>query len=243
MARETQNAKRLLAIHHNQRLYPDFLAIQETVAEGKLGKIFRIRRAFNTFQRRNDWQVLLKYNGGLLSNWGTHLIDQTLHLAGSPPKHIWSRLRQEFNPGDAEDDLKAIIECRNGLVIDLEISYANASRGPSWVVQGNRGSAWIQEKTLFTRYLKGRVSELKVQDGHLVQSRAYGVAGDKLNWREESRAAEPRRPVEGFYDNLYRAIRQGKPVLVSPESALPVYETMARIRRGTAFDTVANEAH
>lgn len=236
MSRAARAAGRLLAIHHNQRLHPDFLALQEIVAGGRLGKIFRIRRVFNSFQRRNDWQVLLKYNGGLLSNWGTHLIDQTLHLAASPPQRIWSALRRAFNPGDAEDDFKAVITCASGVVIDLEISYANAAPGPSWVVQGDRGTAWIQDTRLHIRHLRGKIPALEIQDGHLVKSRAYGVVGDRLPWKDEDRPVEPRRPVEGFYDNLYRAIRQGKPVLVSPESALPVYETIARIRRGTAFD-------
>lgn len=236
MAGAAKKAGRLLAIHHNQRLHPDFLAIKEIITEGTLGRIFRIRRAYTSFQRRNDWQVLLKYNGGILSNWGTHLIDQALSLADSPPSKIWSAMRQEFNPGDAEDDLRAIIECENGVVLDLEVSYVNASKSPSWVVQGSRGTAWIQGKMLHTRILKGKIPTLKVLDGHMAGTRTYGVAGDKLQWAEEKRSAVPLKAHEGYYDNLYRAIRQGKPLLVSPQSALPVYEAMARIRSGSAFD-------
>ena len=242
MARASQKAGRLLAIHHNQRLHPDFLAIQEILARGTLGKIFRIRRAHTSFQRRNDWQVLRKYHGGILSNWGTHLIDQTLHLADSPPERLWSAMRREFNPGDTEDDLRAIIECRNGVVLDLEVSYANAAQGPSWVVQGNRGTAWIQGKTLHTRFLHGKIPPLNVQDGHMAGTRTYGASGDKLNWKTEERPAQPLKPHEGYYDNLYRAIRQGKPLLVGPESALPVYETMARIRAESAFDPTVSPA-
>jgi scyllo-inositol 2-dehydrogenase (NADP+) len=236
MTAVARKARRLLAVHHNQRLYPDFLAIKEVVESGKLGDIFRIRRAYASFQRRNDWQVLMKYNGGILSNWGTHIIDQTLHLANSTPRHVWSTLRREFNPGDAEDDLRALITCENGIVLDLEVSYVNASKGPSWVVQGSRGTAWIQGKSLFIRILQGRIPTLKVLDGHMAGTRTYGAAGDKLVWKEEERPAEPLKPHEGYYDNLYRAIRQGKPLLVGPESALPVYETIARIREGTEFD-------
>lgn len=237
MARTAKKAGRLLAIHHNQRLLPDFLAIKEVIDSGILGRVFRIRRAYTSFQRRNDWQVLLKYNGGLLSNWGTHLIDQTLYLADSPPIRIWSAMRREFNPGDAEDDLRAIIECQSGVVLDLEISYVNAARGPSWIVQGNRGTAWIQGKTLHTRILRGKIPTLKVLDGHMAGTRTYGATGDKLQWKEDERPAEPLKAHEGYYDNLYRAIRQGKPLLVGAESALRVYETMAAMRSGTAFET------
>lgn len=38
------NGFRLLAIHHNQRLYPDFLALCAVIANGTLGESFRIRR-------------------------------------------------------------------------------------------------------------------------------------------------------------------------------------------------------
>lgn len=239
LSEAAREAGRLLSVHHNQRVYPELLAVQEVLADGRLGEVFRIHRCVSSFTRRNDWQVLRKYNGGLVSNWGTHIVDQALYLADSEPESVWGELRQVFNPGDTEDDMKAVIRCRSGVVLDLDVSYVDASRRPSWVVQGSRGTLWIQEDKLYVRWLQGRIPPLAVQDGPYATGATFGVVGgkDALNWKEECRAAIPLRRHEGVYDNLYRAIREGAPLLVSPDSALRTYQTLAKIRRSAASAT------
>ena len=46
------------------------------------------------------------------------------------------------------------------------------------------------------------------------EGKPMGIHLTDKDWKEEERPAEPLKPHEGYYDNLYRAIRQGKPVLV-----------------------------
>ncbi len=236
MQQAAETAGRLLAIHHNQRLYPECLAVKEIIDSGRLGKLLRIQRIVGDFRRRSDWQVLKKYQGGVAANWGVHVIDQSLHLAESPVEKVWGVLGRHFSSGDAEDDLKAMIQCENGVVIDIEVSDVDASHRPQWVVLGDRGSLWIQDKMLYRRTLSGAVKPIEVVDRHLAEGRSYHTPRNgRLRWSNRQRPATPTKRYAGFYDNLYRAIRHQDPLLVPAHSARPVYEVLARIRRGTDF--------
>ncbi|MGD0092205.1 MAG: Gfo/Idh/MocA family oxidoreductase, partial [Planctomycetota bacterium] len=75
---------RILLVRHNRRFDPEFLQAKELIAGGKLGDVFLIRLRQLGYQRRNDWQTLKQYGGGLLFNWGPHLVDCGMRLLGSP---------------------------------------------------------------------------------------------------------------------------------------------------------------
>jgi len=62
----------------------DLARLRELVADGAIGKVFLIRRAVRSFGTRSDWQTERRYGGGYLLNWGPHIIDPPVLLAGSP---------------------------------------------------------------------------------------------------------------------------------------------------------------
>ena len=201
------------------------------------GVVF-IKRTVNGFARRNDWQVLRKYGGGMTGNWGVHLVDQGVQLLGAPVKHVWGSVHHLFNPGDAEDDIKAIIEGKNGVIIDVDMTSVDASVRPSWIVCGTRGTLWIQDGQIHLKYIHAkRLPKLEPIDTHLALGRKYGAQPepDRISWREEVREVKPRKRYESYYDNLYRAVREGAPLLVSPESARDTYDVLDRIKKGSGF--------
>jgi hypothetical protein len=120
-----------------------------------------------------------------------------------------------FDPslfGDAEHDLKAVIECENGILLDLEASYVNASQGPSWVVQGDRGTAWVLEKTLHARYLQGKAAEFRALDGQ----------GPDANSRRGRRQdAVERGGAPGRAAQILRTIPRQSPSIRTPRQTAP----------------------
>ncbi|MEM6854646.1 MAG: hypothetical protein AAF593_09580, partial [Planctomycetota bacterium] len=132
---------------------------------------------------------------------------------------------------------KAIVECENGIVLDFEVSDVDASSAPQWVVLGDRGSLWITSGQMHLRFTTGRWPKLEAMDSHLAAGRIYNTAGQRgaLKWQEETRSAVPLKPVESFYDRLYRTLRQQKPLLISTESLRHVYQTLTQIRKRSGF--------
>ena len=66
----------------------DVVKLKEVIAEGRIGKVFRVYRAQMTFGKRSDWQTLKAYAGGYLNNWGPHIVEQAMCLVGEPIKTV-----------------------------------------------------------------------------------------------------------------------------------------------------------
>lgn len=238
MMHAARQAGKVLTMHHNRRLDPDFLYVREMIESGRLGKVFRIRRCVSNFGRRNDWQVLLKYGGGMIGNWGVHLVDQCLQLLGAPVADVWSDVNHLFNPGDAEDDLIAVIRDQNGLVMEVEMTSVNAAPMHNWVVLGDAGSLWVNGSKAKMKWFEPKqLADIEANDIPQAVGRKYGVVPgpDNIPWQEAEEEARPSAYYPTYYDNLYAAVREGQDLLVTPESARKTYALLDRIRRGTGF--------
>jgi scyllo-inositol 2-dehydrogenase (NADP+) len=237
MVAAARKARRVVTFHHNHRFTDEALLVKEIVQSGKLGRVFRVRRRVAGFNRRNDWQVLRKYGGGMTGNWGVHLVDQCLQLADSPVKSVWGHVEHLFNPGDAEDDIKAVFETEQGMVADIDMTSVDASEQPSWVVLGSCGSLWIQDGKAHMKYYNPRrLKQVTVNDMPYAPGMAFGIypGEDRIPWIEKVMDVKPRKVVS-FYRNLYEAIRHNEALLITPESARRTYDVLARIRRGSGF--------
>lgn len=116
-----------LFLRHNRRFEPSFLKTRQLLDSGMLGTVHYINLKRNVgYCRRNDWMTMSDYYGGLLTNWGPHLIDQALQFLGSPVCDIWADVRRSISIGDSDDTFKVILKGKNGRVADIEVSGANA---------------------------------------------------------------------------------------------------------------------
>ena len=86
-----KDGERRLYIRHNRRFEPKFLQVQSIIDSGILGDVYYVKRSVGSFQYRCDWQTLSQYGGGQLLNWGPHIVDQALRLAGGDSREC-SRL-------------------------------------------------------------------------------------------------------------------------------------------------------
>ncbi len=121
----------------------DLAALREIVARGDIGKIWRIHRAVYSPGKRCDWQTQREFGGGYLLNWGPHLVDQPLRLAGSPVVSVYGELRQIVNPGDAEDNVFVMCKTEAGITTISEYSTA-VDKLPNWVIQGDGGTIFVR---------------------------------------------------------------------------------------------------
>lgn len=82
-----------------------------------LGRItlVKLHRACG-YCRRNDWMTMTEFSGGLLTNWGPHVIDQALQFIGSPVADLWADVRSVISIGDGDDQIKLLLRGENGVV-------------------------------------------------------------------------------------------------------------------------------
>ena len=230
-----ENAGKILTVHQSRRWGEDFLFIQQMLKDERLGHVFFIRSGGYGYRRRNDWQTLRKYGGGLLNNNGVHVVDQCVILMESPIVDVFGDLQQILQPGDTEDHLKVVMRGENGRVIDLELTSACAASLPAWTLMGTRGTLTVTEGTTVMHYVKDDLAPLEAIDRPLAAERKYGVeGGDEIEFEEvELEAKAP--PGPSFYDQLYDAIRNGGPPPVDPATARETIRVMSEARKGTRF--------
>jgi predicted dehydrogenase len=215
---------------HNHRFEPAFEHIQRIIRSGILGAVEQIKMCRHPpFRRRPDWQAILRYGGGQLNNWGSHVIDHALQFIGAPVKDVWSNLKGINTVGDAENHVKIVITGENGIVVDLEISDAVALPGAFCTVYGNRGSLICpDEKQIQLRYIEPgfELPETVASPDSPPLTGGYGNE-EEIPWCEETRTVEPAVNMWDHVEvaiarHLYWALREGVPFPVANADALEV---------------------
>lgn len=180
-----------LFLRFNRRFEPAFNAVREVLGSGILGNVGMVKLYRHTgYVRRFDWQTLVKHGGGMLNNWGPHLVDQALQLLGAPVKDLWCDLQHRVSAGDAEDQVKLLLRGRNGRVADIEISNVVTLAANWYEVWGDRGTLTVPAggKVLKLKYLKpgSQLDPLQAVDGDFPIT-SYKNRRDKLEFVEEER--------------------------------------------------------
>ena len=235
MIAAAMKAKRILTVHQQHRVNPIFLHLGKTLASGIIGDVFQVKCTISGgFSRRNDWQTLKKYGGGVVNNTGTHFLDQALQLAGGGPvAWVKSDMQRRVYPGDAEDHGRVWAKMKNGILVDLEVSGISAMKQPMWWVLGTCGALVCDGQTTQLRYFNPkRLKPRQVIDSHQVSHRSYSV-GEDLHWKEKTVPVKAK--AISFYDRLYASIRERKALLVDPAGIRMMTDVIERAKRGTGF--------
>ena len=235
MAAAGQAGKKLF-VHQNWRFNRLFTHLQEVASSGKIGRVYHIRNYLSSFSRRNDWQTLAKYGGGVLNNTCPHFLDMLLQLSGTPIVDVMGDLQQIASAGDVEDHVKAFLRSENGCTVDMEISSAQnvAQTLPTWILCGTNGTLTCDGKESVIRsYDPEEAGPIEALDS-AARERAYGSTAKELEWKEETVKGEG-PDIGDFYDNVVAVLRRDEAMVVTPESVREVIRVIAEIRKGTKF--------
>jgi len=228
-----------LFLRHNRRLEPTFQHVREIMASGILGKIHLVKLHRHFFQRRKDWQTILDCGGGLLNNWGPHLVDHAIRMVDAPIKDIWSDLQLVSSLGDAEDHIKLLLKGANGRVVDLELSYGSAILMPEYVIYGDRGALTADSSEIKLKYVKpGYKFKVGKAERGTPPFGAVSYNPEPIPWIEETLKVNPSSGLGmgDIYKCLYDAIREGVPFPITIEEGMEIVRVSEHIRKKTAFE-------
>ena len=173
-----------LFLRHNRRFEAPFIKVRELMNSGLIGEVQYIKLYRSVgFCRRNDWMTMTEFYGGLLSNWGPHLIDQALQLLDSPVVDLWADVRRVVSIGDGDDLFKILLKAKNGRLADIEVTGANTMPGREMEIIGSRGTIVYSDGKIKARYIDPSV-ELKDLKPHPENPpKKYGNFDETLYFR------------------------------------------------------------
>lgn len=197
---------------------PDFRKIKELVEAGAIGEVFLIRRHFSSFARRHDWQTESRFGGGYLLNWGAHIVEPVVALAGELPRSVYGVASQVINPGDTEDNFHVTMKFGSGITGIAE--YTQAVDGLPWfMIQGTRG---------------------------MIRSNHEEVVLIQADPDHPGEKEITRYPIEGkmfgdeaeIYADLARSLLHGEPFPVTPDTACRGTRVLDAIRQSWESNAV-----
>lgn len=223
---------RKLMVFQPHRVAPVTRALRAILEQGLLGELFMIRAEWAGYDRRNDWQAFRRHGGGLLNNYGAHMVDMLLYLTRSRMARTSCALRSIATMGDADDVVKITGETESGVILDCCINWASPFGGRSVAVYGDRGAARHGGEIAgweVKHYLPEEAPAVAVQEGMAAEGRRYG-SGAVVPWRTRSYDL-PDADAGLFYRKCYEYFAEDKPPFVPIAESREVMRVLDECRR------------
>lgn len=210
MIQVSKETNRFFTVHQNRRWDEDFLTIKKVLEEKKLGEVFRIEsRVHGSRGIPGDWRQEKEHGGGMVLDWGVHLLDQILLLFPDVCiTEVYADMTYVTNQL-VEDGFTAELRFENGVTAVAEVGTNNFINLPRWYVLGSDGSAVIEDWNLHGKIV--RAVGVDKTDVTPVKT-AAGLTKTMAPRREDSIFTEelPKvtSDIKEFYENVMDVIEQ-----------------------------------
>lgn len=145
MCREATAAGRLLTVHQNRRWDVDYLAIRSLLRTGEIGDAVNIEsRIHGSRGIPSDWRCKAEHGGGMIYDWGVHLIDQILQLIPEKVTHIYCEMTH-ITTMEVDDGFKLLMTFESGKRATVEVGTYNFLPLPRFYMQATDGTAVIDD--------------------------------------------------------------------------------------------------
>lgn len=139
MLEAEKKSSKKLCVHQNRRYDVDFLGIKKVIESGEIGEVLRIEsRIHGSRGIPSDWRCVKKYGGGMILDWGVHLIDQILQLI---PDEICTIncVNTHYTNDEVDDGFRLEIGFSTGKTALIEVGTYNFLAMPRFYMQAKNG--------------------------------------------------------------------------------------------------------
>ncbi len=130
----------LLSVFHNRRWDWDYQTVRRVIAEGLLGKPYLFEQGVTNYRRPGGWRAEAAQSGGILYDWGAHLVDQALQLVPAPVVDVWCSITYGGWGVDIGNYAKLILRFADGTMAEINTGNLVRKSKPRWYVAGERGT-------------------------------------------------------------------------------------------------------
>ena len=141
MIAAAEESGKLFSVHQNRRYDDYFVEMKRIADEGVIGDIISIEsRIHGDHGVPGDWRKTVEAGGGMLYDWGVHMIDQQLWMLGYDVDRVYAHF--DYLTGVPVDDGCFIdIFLKSGKFLHVEICTYNFINMPLMYMRGRTGTA------------------------------------------------------------------------------------------------------
>jgi predicted dehydrogenase len=198
----------VLSTYHNRHWDGCIMEAAERVGSGVIGDVFRVEAHMGGYgQPRDWWRSSKSISGGVLYDWGVHLIEYSLQIIDSEIAEVTGYAKTGFwadkvawKEDTSEDEGFAVVRFKSGAWLTLCITSIDSNP--------KRGQLEITG-TLGTYIMEGGGFEIiKRRDGETTTVKGRNRASE--GWR--------------FYQNIADHLTKGEALVITPEwSRRPIH--------------------
>jgi len=227
----SKKAGKLFTVHQNRRWDRDFNVVKKAIESGLVGKPYTIEsRIMGQNGVMHGWRAYKIAGGGMVFDWGVHMIDQMLWMIKEPVSEVYANLHMVKTP-EVDDYFKAVIRFDSGLSTQIEVGTYNLERLPRWYVCGDGGALVIETIEGKGKITHAKDFEMKWEE-EVVQTEGgptRTMAPRPKETLEEIALPEVQTDWADYYHNILAVLDGKEELIVKPEEARKVLQVMAAI--------------
>ncbi|NJK93312.1 MAG: Gfo/Idh/MocA family oxidoreductase [Blastochloris sp.] len=199
----------VLSTYHNRHWDGWILRAVEQIKKNKvIGDVFRVEAHMGSYHKPGDWwRSSRSISGGILYDWGVHLLEYTLQLVDSEVSEVsgysktgfWGP-QSKWKNDCIEDEGFASIRFKNGTWATLTITHTDSNPKPGFLeITGTKGT-------------------------YLLEHEAYTLIRHEDGVKKSRRDKHYESQCHLFYKNIAAHLTQGTPLIITPEwSRRPIH--------------------
>lgn len=175
-------------VHQQRRYDRDFSSVREVLKKKLVGDVYTVQSSLYGYNgNMHDWHVYKAEGGGMMYDWGVHLLDQILYLIPGKVKTVYAQMRNVINT-EVDDFFKIQLLFESGISAEVELGTYFLSDKSNWFtrhwfVGGNRGSMYADGfdpvgKIVTTKHLLENVKDKTLGDEG--PTRSFGTPEEGL---------------------------------------------------------------
>ena len=127
----------------NRRWDEDYRIVKKIYDEKLVGEVFNIEcRVLGSRGIPGDWRGEKEFGGGMMLDWGVHLLDRLLAMVDEKVRYVFCSLTNVTNDR-VDDGFKMHLTFESGLTAVMEVGTCHFANLPLWYVAGKDGTAVI----------------------------------------------------------------------------------------------------
>lgn len=235
MTAAARESGKLFTVHQNRRWDVDFLAIREIVRSGRIGEPINIEsRIHGSRGIPSDWRCRLQYGGGMILDWGVHLIDQILQIVPDKVAKVYCETTH-ITTDEVDDGFKLLLTFEGGVRALIEVGTYNFLPLPRFYLQAKKGTviitdwrqnahvaycrAWNEADVLPVQTAAGITKTMAPRDA---------ITLEEYDWEK------PVSDVHDFYRNLSAALDGKAGIIVTLSEVRRVLRVMEEAFRSSS---------
>lgn len=222
----------LFTVHQQRRWDKDYRIMKEVYDQKLVGDMYVIKsQLYGVNGNMHDWHIYPEMGGGMLYDWGVHLIDQMLDMVKARIVSLYADVQNVINE-KVDDYFKILMKFENGITAEIELGTYYLTPKRAWFIGGNQGSAMIdgfagEGKIVRTRHLLENVPG-KITMTAAGPTRSFGPPEPGLLLEEELPEVDVAH--RNYFEHFLKAFNKEEEIIVTSEQVRRVLRVMDAVR-------------